>query len=142
KRKPWRPNRALMSLLLQRSIIHLAHVLTSVYGKQNENTSLPPGQQDGKGGAAVRGAGHRDPAPMGFGNALGDGQPQTIAPLSPVPGGICPVEPLEQVGQVFRRNGSAGVVDAEAQLVLLAGQRNPDLRVGWTGVFHRIVQQN
>lgn len=25
-------------------------------------------------------------------------------------------------------------MDAEAQLVLLAGQRNPDLRVGWTGV--------
>ena len=41
---------------------------------------------------------------MGFGNALGDGQPQTIAPLSPVPGGIRPVEPLEEPRQVFRRN--------------------------------------
>lgn len=41
------------------------------------------GRPDGEEGAGDGGAGDGDPAPMAVYDALGDGQPQTVAPLAP-----------------------------------------------------------
>ena len=57
---------------------------------------------------------------MGLGDAPGDGQPQSIAPLGAIPGGIRPVEPLKQVGQVFRRDRCAGGLVGQQQRVAIA----------------------
>ena len=78
---------------------------------------------------------------MVFHDGFGNGQAQTITALCPVPGGIRPVKPLEQVRQVLRRNGCAGVADGKAQFVLLPGQGEADgsLRAG---IFDAVVQQD
>ena len=47
----------------------------------------------------------------------GDAQPQAEAGLFP-PGGVRPVEPLEQPGQLFRRDGLTGVGDGQPGLAL------------------------
>ena len=80
------------------------------------------GQPDGEEGAGDGGAGDGDPAPMAVCDALGDGQPQTVAPLAPGPVAVSAVEALEQAGQMLRRDGLAGVVDGEDCLVSLGAE--------------------
>lgn len=74
-----------------------------------------------------------------FCNSLCDSQSQSVAALCPIPGGVRPVKALEQMGQVLRRDGFAGIADGKPQLVLLPCQGHLH-RAAFTGVFDRVVQ--
>ena len=67
------------------------------------------GEQGGEGGAGRGGAGDGEPPVVALHDAPGNGQPQAVAAPAPVPGGVRPVETLEEVGQVLRRDGNSGV---------------------------------
>lgn len=66
------------------------------------------------------------PPVMALHNAPGNGQPQAVAAPAPVPGGVRPVETLEEVGQVLRRDGLAGVVYRQPQPLLVSLQGEGD----------------
>lgn len=75
-------------------------------GPEVTQAAAGQGQPDGEEGAGDGGAGDGDPAPMAVYDALGDGQPQTVAPLAPGPVAVSAVEALEQAGQMLLRDGS------------------------------------
>ena len=49
-------------------------------------------------------AGRPDPSAVVLDNLLYDRKPDTASTLRGVPGRVCPVEPVENVGQIFGRN--------------------------------------
>ena len=99
------------------------------------------GEGDGKDGALLPAAADLDLPPVGLGDGVGDGQPQTVAPLLPATGAVHPVEPLKQVLQVLRGDGLAGVPHREDRPLLPAGEVHVHPS-RFPGVFHRVVQQD
>lgn len=69
-------------------------------------------QRHREGGHAV-GALGLDAAPVGLGDALGDGKPQTVP--SGGPGWIRPVKPLKQMAQLLRRLLASPFGDGDAR---------------------------
>ena len=73
-------------------------------------------------------------------DGLGDGQPQSEAAAIGA-GGVRPVKPVEDVGQLVGGDGIPLIFHPQAGVFPLPHRVQPDLRVG-RGVFYGVVQQD
>ena len=77
---------------------------------------------------------------MGFDNRFDDCQADSRSSGFPGPGFVSAIEALKDLGQIFRGDADACILDADNDLVLSHARAHPDRTPGM-GVFQRICQQ-